>query len=92
MSAGRPGRRTPPIRASSKNQTRPDAIKDFVGAIVRSPVAGGEPIRDSKVVIAKNGGFMAAILPRGMHAISLDVAPDTGAGGFILPNDHVDWC
>jgi pilus assembly protein CpaB len=33
---------------------------------------------------------MAAILPRGMRAISLDVAPDTGAGGFILPNDHVD--
>jgi pilus assembly protein CpaB len=25
-----------------------------------------------------------------MRAISLDVAPDTGAGGFILPNDHVD--
>ena len=33
---------------------------------------------------------MAAILPHGMRAISLDIAPDTGAGGFILPNDHVD--
>jgi pilus assembly protein CpaB len=69
---------------------RPDAIKDFVGAIVRTPVASGEPIRDSKVVMAKAGGFMAAILPHGMRAISLDVAPDTSAGGFILPNDHVD--
>jgi pilus assembly protein CpaB len=69
---------------------RPDAIKDFVGAIVRSPVSAGEPIRDSKVVVAKGGGFLAAILPHGMRAISLDVAPDTGAGGFILPNDHVD--
>ena len=55
-----------------------------------TPVAAGEPIRDSKVVMAKGGGFMAAILPRGMRAISLDVSPDTGAGGFILPNDHVD--
>jgi pilus assembly protein CpaB len=73
-----------------KKTDRPDAIKDFVGAIVRTPVAAGEPIRDSKVVIAKPGGFMAAILPHGMRAISLDVAPDTGAGGFILPNDHVD--
>jgi pilus assembly protein CpaB len=72
-----------------KKSGRPDAIKDFAGAIVRSPVAAGEPIRDSKVVNAK-GGFMAAILPRGMRAISLDVAPDTGAGGFILPNYHVD--
>jgi pilus assembly protein CpaB len=73
-----------------KKTDRPDAIKDFVGAIVRTPVASGEPIRDSKVVMAKAGGFMAAILPQGMRAISLDVAPDTGAGGFILPNDHVD--
>jgi pilus assembly protein CpaB len=69
---------------------RPDAIKDFVGAIVRTAVSAGEPIRDSKVVVAKGGGFLAAILPRGMRAISLDVAPDTEAGGFILPNDHVD--
>jgi pilus assembly protein CpaB len=69
---------------------RPDAIKDFIGAVVRTPVAAGEPIRDSKVVMAKGGGFMAAVLPHGMRAISLDVAPDTGAGGFILPNDHVD--
>jgi len=73
-----------------KKTDRPDAIKDFVGAVVRTPVAAGEPIRDSKVVMAKGGGFLAAILPHGMRAISLDVAPDTGAGGFILPNDHVD--
>jgi len=69
---------------------RPDAVKDFVGAIVRSSVLAGEPIRDSKVVAGKGGGFMAAILPHGMRAVSLDIAPDNGAGGFILPNDHVD--
>ncbi len=69
---------------------RPDAIKDFVGAIVRTPVMAGEPIRDSKVVAGKGGGFMAAILPHGMRAVAIDVSPDTGAGGFILPNDHVD--
>ncbi len=73
-----------------KKSDRPDAIKDFVGAIVRSSIAAGEPIRDPKVVAAKGSGFMAAILPRGMRAISLDIAPDTDAGGFILPNDHVD--
>jgi pilus assembly protein CpaB len=73
-----------------KKTDRPDAIKDFVGAIVRSSLAAGEPIRDPKVVAAKGGGFMAAILPHGMRAISLDISPDTGAGGFILPNDHVD--
>jgi pilus assembly protein CpaB len=70
-----------------KKTDRPDAVKDFVGAIV---LAAGEPIRDPKVVAAQGGGFMAAVLPHGMRAISLDISPDTGAGGFILPNDHVD--
>jgi pilus assembly protein CpaB len=69
---------------------RPDADKDFIGAIARTPIATGEPIRDSKVVLAKGGGFLAAILPHGMRAIALDVSPESGAGGFILPNDHVD--
>jgi pilus assembly protein CpaB len=94
INEGDVGWQTWPAASANSNfirQTdRPDAIKDFVGAIVRSAVAAGEPIRDSKVVAAKGGGFMAAILPRGMRAISLDIAPDTDAGGFILPNDHVD--
>jgi pilus assembly protein CpaB len=33
---------------------------------------------------------MAAILPAGMRAISTEISPETGAGGFILPNDRVD--
>lgn len=73
-----------------KKADRPDAIKDFAGAFVRTSIAGGEPLRESKVVMAKGSGYMAAILPRGMRAVSMDVAPDTDAGGFILPNDHVD--
>ena len=73
-----------------KKSDRPDAIKDFVGAVVRSPVLAGEPIRDSKVVAANGGGFMAAILPQGMRAVSTEISPETGAGGFILPNDRVD--
>ena len=33
---------------------------------------------------------MAAILPAGFRAISTEISPETGAGGFILPNDRVD--
>jgi pilus assembly protein CpaB len=33
---------------------------------------------------------MAAILPSGMRAVSTQISPETSAGGFILPNDHVD--
>ena len=83
----------PAASASSalvRKSDRPDAIKEFVGALVRSPIVAGEPIRDSKVVLARGGGFMAAVLPHGMRAIALDITPDNDAGGFILPNDHVD--
>jgi pilus assembly protein CpaB len=73
-----------------RKSDRPDAVKEFVGAWVRSPMLVGEPIRDSKIVMARGGGFMAAVLPHGMRAIALDISADTDAGGFILPNDHVD--
>ncbi|HEY1746515.1 MAG TPA: Flp pilus assembly protein CpaB [Xanthobacteraceae bacterium] len=73
-----------------KKTDRPDALKEFVGAIVRAPVVAGEPIRDNKVVTGKNLGYMAVILPKGMRAVAMDIAADTSAGGFVLPNDHVD--
>jgi pilus assembly protein CpaB len=69
---------------------RPNAIEQFTGWIARSPFFAGEPIREAKLVNAKGSGFMAAILPSGMRAVSTEISAETGAGGFILPNDHVD--
>jgi pilus assembly protein CpaB len=40
-----------------KKTDRPDAVHQFSGAIVRIPLAGGEPIRDPAVVFAKGSGF-----------------------------------
>ena len=74
------------IRRSDK----PEAMKDVVGSIARAPFIAGEPIRDQKLVRAEGSGFMAAILPSGMRAVSTEISPETGAGGFILPNDRVD--
>ena len=67
-----------------------DAIKDIAGSIARAPFIAGEPIREQKLVKANGSGFMAAILPTGFRAISTEISPETGAGGFILPNDRVD--
>ena len=69
---------------------RPNALENLAESIARAPFAAGEPIREAKLVNAKGSGFMAAILPSGMRAISTQISPETGAGGFILPNDHVD--
>lgn len=69
---------------------RPDAAAQIAGSIARSPFIAGEPIREQKLVRANGSGFMAAILPTGMRAVSTEISPETGAGGFILPNDRVD--
>jgi pilus assembly protein CpaB len=73
-----------------RQNDRPDAIDQLAGSIARAPFSAGEPIRESKLIKGTGGGYMAAILPSGMRAISVEVSPETGAGGFILPNDHVD--
>jgi pilus assembly protein CpaB len=83
----------PAATASSsfiRKSERADAVKDMTGSIVRSPFLAGEPIRETKLVKANGSGFMAAILPSGMRAVSTEISPETGAGGFILPNDRVD--
>jgi pilus assembly protein CpaB len=73
-----------------KRTARPDALNQFSGAIVRVPIAAGQPVYDPMVVFAKGSGFLAAVLPKGMRAVAIDISPDSDAGGFILPEDHVD--
>jgi pilus assembly protein CpaB len=73
-----------------RRSERPDATTQIAGSIARSPFIAGEPIREAKLVKADGSGFMAAILPTGMRAVSTEISPETGAGGFILPNDRVD--
>jgi pilus assembly protein CpaB len=73
-----------------RKKDRPEAQQQLVGAIVRVSMAQGEPVRENKLIRGKNSGYMAAILPTGMRAYSTDISPETGAAGFILPNDRVD--
>src|SRR5262245_3451802 len=73
-----------------KRSDRPEANKQIAGMIARAPFIAGEPIREPKLVKADGSGFMAAILPTGMRAVSTEISAETGAGGFILPNDRVD--
>jgi len=83
----------PAATASSnfiRRSERPEATNEVSGSIARSPFIAGEPIREPKLVKANGSGFMAAVLPSGMRAISTEISPETGAGGFILPNDRVD--
>jgi pilus assembly protein CpaB len=83
-----------PVAAASpafvRRSDKPDAIEQLAGAIARAPFVTGEPIREAKLIKANGSGYMAAVLDKGMRAVSTEISPETGAGGFILPNDRVD--
>ena len=44
----------------------------------------------SSKLIGEGQSFMSSILPSGKRAVATQIAADTSAGGFILPNDYVD--
>jgi len=60
------------------------------GTVVRMPLIAGQPITNTGIVHADTAGMMSAMLNPGMRAVSITISTDSGAGGFILPNDRVD--
>lgn len=66
------------------------AMESLVGVIVHDPILAGEPITRAKLVPGGEGSYMSVVLPAGMQALGIPVKPENVAGGFILPNDHVD--
>lgn len=84
-----------PVKASLVDQAQAaiagdPAIESIIGALVLEPIAAQEPMSTQKLVKGGQGGFMAVKLPTGMRAMATPVTVETGAGGFILPGDHVD--
>ena len=75
-----------------KKSELPNAVEDVKGAVTRGAFFQGEPLRREKMVKGPNSGFLSAILPSGKRAvaINIDASGASTAGGFILPNDHVD--
>jgi pilus assembly protein CpaB len=70
--------------------TQPDLAKVTAGIVVRAPLVSGQPITDASIVRAGAAGFLAATIAPGKRAVSMPVSAETGAGGFVLPNDRVD--
>lgn len=68
----------------------PKGLDDYKGALARSPLMAGDPVNTARVAKGDKGGVLAALLPEGMRGVAVVISPETGAGGFILPNDRVD--
>ena len=71
-------------------EEQPNAREAYVQARARIAIYEGETLMEKKLVLPGQSGFMSAILPKGMRAISVKISPHTSAGGFILPDDRVD--
>lgn len=67
----------------------PDAPAQMAGTVARFEIFVGEPIRESKLVHTDQG-YLSAVITPGMRAVSVAVTAESGAGGFIVPNDRVD--
>ena len=67
----------------------PEALEKYSGSIARGAMYSGEPLRKTKL-IGEGQSIMSSILPTGYRAVATQIAADTSAGGFILPNDYVD--
>jgi pilus assembly protein CpaB len=69
---------------------KPGAKEEYLAARARIAIYEGETILEKKLVLPGQTGFLSAMLPKGMRAISVKISKYTSAGGFILPNDRVD--
>lgn len=65
-------------------------LEDYVGWVVRSAIADGEPITAARIVSPRDQGFLAAVLTPGYRAMTVALSPATDNAGFIFPGDHVD--
>jgi len=73
-----------------RKSSQPDAIEQLSGSIARGSFSAGEPIQESRLIKAGRSGYLAAVLPSGMRAVSTEISAETSAGGFVVPGDNVD--
>lgn len=62
----------------------------LVGAMVRRPVASGDPLIAGEMMRPGDHGFLAAVLAPGMRAVTIGVDAVSGTAGLIWPGDRVD--
>lgn len=67
----------------------PDAPAQLTDAVARFEFFPGEPIREAKLV-RSDQGYLSAVLAQGKRGVSVGVTAASSAGGFVVPNDHVD--
>lgn len=68
---------------------RPEAPAELAGSVARTHIVAGTPILAQSLAPAKTS-LLSAVLAPGKRAVAIRISAEKTAGGFILPNDHVD--
>lgn len=72
-----------------RRDTQPDAVEAYTDWTSRAGFLPGEPIRPERLVDG-SGGLMSVLLSPGKRAVAMPISAESGAGGFVMPDDHVD--
>ena len=64
--------------------------EELIGRVVRTPVAVGEPIFESKLAPVGADRGLPMRVPPGMRAMTVPVNVVSGVSGFVLPDSKVD--
>ncbi|WP_179400622.1 Flp pilus assembly protein CpaB [Burkholderia guangdongensis] len=65
-------------------------MKTLDGRVVRTSLARGEPVLESKLAPVGTKGGLSAVIDEGARAITVRVNDVVGVAGFALPGNYVD--
>ncbi|HLZ09849.1 MAG TPA: Flp pilus assembly protein CpaB, partial [Chloroflexota bacterium] len=67
-----------------------DKPEDAIGRVILYPLANGEQVLPAKFTIDQSIETFSNVIPAGMRAVSILTSEEIGAGGMIVPGDHID--
>ncbi|MBX9620710.1 MAG: Flp pilus assembly protein CpaB [Alphaproteobacteria bacterium] len=65
-------------------------LDTLTGSVILEHIDKGEPVISTNLVQPGEKSILAALLPPGKRAISIDVTPQAVSSGLIQPGDYVD--
>lgn len=65
-------------------------VADLIGRVATSPLVKGQAVLETLLAPTGAGTGIAALVPEGMRAMTMNIDEITGIGGMILPGCHVD--